>query len=151
MNISGGEMKKRNTLRALGAVVIFAVVGLLSACESFEQYEPERGRIELLDMGENEEGPFTFIVIKSSKLPECTITWPQKIEATDNGRPFGDEPGTGRIKSTTTLIFHCTSDDFYDATFIITLSDDDGPICSYPVDSEPEEPEEPGDSEDSDE
>jgi len=129
MNISGGEMKKRNTLRALGAVVVFAVLGLLSACESFEQYEPEGGRIEFIDMGVNDAGDIfqTFIVIKSSKLPEYSIYWtPDTVTATtDNGRPFGNN---GTISSTTTLIFTGTTEDSDDLK--IYLDD----ICMYPYD-----------------
>jgi len=36
-------MKKRNTLRALGVLVIFAVLGILSACENYKPYEFKDG------------------------------------------------------------------------------------------------------------
>jgi len=129
-------MKKRNTLRALGALVIFTVLGLLSACESFSPYEPKGGRIEFFEADENDDGPFiTVIVIKSSKLPDYSIVWtPETVTATtDNGIPFGND---GPIRSTTTLIFTGPGiDDLF-----ITLKDDwDNEIYKYPPeDSEPD-------------
>ena len=70
-------MKKRNILRASGALLIFAVLGLFSACDVFTLYEPV-GRFSSLDkdrisLSVNGEEEITVTVYISSKIEEPYI------------------------------------------------------------------------------
>jgi len=63
-------MNKRNILRTFGALLIFAFLSLLSACEGvFEQYEPV-GRLSPEEGTIFEGGSFDVKVLLSSKIKE---------------------------------------------------------------------------------
>jgi len=102
-------MKKRNTLRALGVLVIFAVLGLHSACENFSPYEPEGGRLLLDKDTLAVDEPLMVTVIISSKIkdkdaydlrfsPDDHVN---VVDATDLSPFASGEP----VLQTTTFIF----------------------------------------------
>jgi len=134
-------MKKRNTLPVSGVLVIFAVLGLLSACENFFPYEPGGGRLLLdkdtLNVGEGEDLIVTVIISSKIKGDGYTLRWFLFDSA--------DDPITGVtvtyidgsdytgdvINERTTLIFTVTDESA--ATLIIELLKDGEPTESRKV------------------
>ena len=112
-------MKKRNILRASGALLIFAVLGLLSACKNFFTYEPEGARFssELVTISMHKSEPpkkVNITVFKSSKKINdiYVVTWEfdrsgvaKVIVSPEDGDDLPETDFSYSIKRKTNLIF----------------------------------------------
>jgi hypothetical protein len=130
-------MKKRNTLKALGALVLLLVLAcFLAACDA-QYYEPSV-RISLkpdkLSMTTDEEKDIVLTVIKSSRISDIyVVTWSSDdtsvamVEPTDvNGR-LNFNPDEGEIIVTglanITFTVKAVGEGSADITFTVTQYD----------------------------
>ena len=116
-------MKKQNILRASGALLIIAVLALLSACEVFTSYEPVA---RFLSVGMTDENVYTVTVLKSSKSKtHYSLSWDIEEGTVSVKTEYGDECTSGiNILNTTTYTFTVT-DVTSDTCLFIDIRNDD--------------------------
>ena len=144
-------MKKQNILRASGVLVIFAVLGLLSACNSFTPFDPEGVSLspdkDTISAKLDTPGKVKVSVFKSSKTQDAYIVkwdvWdpePADCNITVKVRPEdGDDIPTDTypVMRKTNLIFTVSAEQVGTATLFIKVYYDDEDYvldyCSIPI------------------